>query len=95
MKKMEISFSFRVSNGEWNTDKKIERNNTFEHEIDLGLFNDENTFRAVMDTLKREFNDGIEKAISTVMMRVIDEKPDALYDEDGNAYADSCGGAGK
>ena len=93
-KKMEITFSFHVSNGEWDANKKIERNNTFEHVIDLGLFNDENTFQAVMDTLKREFNEGIEKAINTVMQRMIDEKPDALYDADGNAYADSPGGEG-
>lgn len=86
-KKMEIVFSFHVSNGEWDTNKKISRNKTFEHEIDLGLFNDENTFQAVMDTLKREFNEGIEKAINTVMQRTIDEKPDAFYDADGNAIA--------
>ena len=92
-KKMEIMFSFHVSNGEWDTNKKIVRDKVFEHEIDLGLFNDENTFQAVMDTLKREFG-GIEKAINTVMQRMIDNKPDALYDEDGNAYADSCGGVG-
>lgn len=87
-KKMEIVFSFQVSNGEWDTNKKIERNNTFDHVIDLGLFNDENTFQAVMDTLKREFNDGIEKAINTVMQRMIDDKPDMFYDEDGNAIAE-------
>ena len=87
-KKMEIVFSFQVSNGEWDANKKIERTNTFEHVIDLGLFNDENTFKAVMDTLKREFNDGIEKAIGTVMQRVIDEKPDAFFDADGNAIAE-------
>ena len=87
-KKMEIVFSFTVSNGEWDVNKKIERTNTFEHVIDLGLFNDENTFKAVMDTLKREFNDGIEKAIATVMQRMIDEKPDAFYDADGNAIAE-------
>lgn len=87
-KKMEIVFSFTVSNGEWDVNKKIERNNTFEHVIDLGLFNDENTFQAVMDTLKREFNEGIEKAINTVMQRMIDEKPDAFYDADGNAIAE-------
>lgn len=87
-KKMEIVFSFQVSNGEWDVNKKIERTNTFEHVIDLGLFNDENTFQAVMDTLKREFNEGIEKAINTVMQRMIDEKPDAFYDADGNAIAE-------
>lgn len=82
-KKMEIVFSFHVSNGEWDSNKKITRGKTFEHEIDLGLFNDENTFQSVMNTLKREFGD-IEKAINTVMQRTIDEKPDAFYDEDGN-----------
>ena len=86
-KKMEIVFSFHVSNGEWDANKKIERNSTFEHVIDLGLFNDENTFQAVMDTLKREFG-GIEKSINTVMQRMIDGKPDAFYDADGNAIAE-------
>ena len=86
-KKMEIVFSFRVSNGEWDTKKKISRDKTFEHEIDLGLFNDEITFQAIVNTLKREFG-GIENTINTVMQRMIDEKPDAFYDEDGNAIAE-------
>lgn len=94
MKKMEISFSFRVSNGEWDPNKKIEREYKKEHEIDLGLFNDENTFRCVMETLKREFEEPIKKAINTVMQRMIDDKPDALYDADGNAYAETPGGLG-
>lgn len=87
-KKIEITFSFRVSNGEWDDKKKIARDVEFEHSIDLGLFNDENTFQAVVDTLKREFNEGIEKAINTVMQRMIDEKPDAFYDADGNTIAE-------
>lgn len=86
-KKIEITFSFRVSNGEWDDKKKIARDGEFEHSIDLGLFNDENTFQAVMDTLKREFG-GIEKSINTVMQRMIDGKPDAFYDADGNAIAE-------
>ena len=74
-KKIEITFGLHVSNGEWDNKKKIARDEEFEHSIDLGLFNDENTFQAVMDTLKREFNDGIEKAINTVMQRMLDVKP--------------------
>lgn len=93
MKTMNISMSFSVNNGEWQDDKKIERSSNFSHSIDLGLFNDQNTFECVLATLKREFEDGIEKAMNTVMQRMIDNKPDAEF-EDGNAYADSCGGAG-
>lgn len=92
MKTMNISFEFTINNGEWLEDKKIERTRKFLHSIDLGLFNDENTFQCVMETLKREFEEPIKKAINTVMQRMIDEKPDALYDADGNAYAETPGG---
>ena len=91
---MNINFAFTVSNDEWQEDRKIERTSKFSHSIDLGLFNDENTFRDVLATLRREFDDGIEKALNTVMQRMIDDKPDALYDKDGNAYAETPGGLG-
>jgi len=84
MKTMNISVAFSVNNGEWQDDKKIERSSKFSHSIDLGLFNDQSTFECVMATLKREFEDGIEKALNTVMQRMLDEKPDALYDDVGN-----------
>lgn len=76
-KKIDITFGFRVSNGEWDDKKKIARDGEFEHSIDLGLFNDQNTFECVLATLKREFDDGIEKALNAVMQRMIDNKPDA------------------
>lgn len=94
MKTMNINFAFTISNGEWQEDKKIERTSKFSHSIDLELMNDESTFPCVMNRINHEFEDNVRKAINTVMQRMIDEKPDALYDEDGNAYADSCGGAG-
>ena len=94
MKKMSIKFEFTVNNCEWDPNKKIEREYKKEHEIDLGLFNDENTFQCVMETLKREFEEPIKKSIDTVMQRMIDEKPDAFYDADGNAYAETPRGEG-
>lgn len=94
MKTMSISMAFSVGNGEWGNDTKIEREGKFSHSIDLELLNDEQTFQDVLATLKREFDDGIEKAINTVMQRMIDNKPDALYDADGNAYAETPGGLG-
>ena len=77
MKKVIITFEFDVTNGEWDDKKKISRNCKTEHEIDLDLFNDENTFQCVMSRINHEFEDGIRKAIGQVMQHMIDERPDA------------------
>lgn len=76
MKKIEINVNINVSNGEWQDGKKIERNWEQSHVIDLDLLNDENTFQAVKADWEREFQTEMEKAVNTVIQRMLDNKPD-------------------
>ena len=76
MRKIEISIEISVSNGEWADGRKISKDWSAAHTIDLCLLNDENTFQSVKAVWEREFKDAMDKAVNQVMQRMIDNKPD-------------------
>ena len=65
-KKIEISVGISVGNGRWD-ESKVEETVHVEHVIDVGLLDDEGTFKCVMDKVCTEFEDGIRGAIGKAL----------------------------